>query len=258
VKRAHSPRRLAFSLIELLDTIAIFAILAAIWIPALAGAQEAARRAACANNNQQLAIASGMYSGDNRNRIASFNNWLFKPASEGANYNSTNYGDFSTGRIYPYFQTKKSYMCPTDLIAMRRPTPYLPRVDRAMGYGPPRIRQNSYVMNCQSCHYNDLSTWRTPSQTVLFHEANLATNDCSGIGGPKSGVPIPVPGGMTQVLPLPFRHSKTAFIIAGDSSVQRIKYKTILSLTNWGDGINVATDSFWNPGSVSISSTPLE
>ena len=57
----------AFTLIELLVVVAIISILAALLLPALRRAKEQSKRAVCANNLHQIALAFTMYAQDNNN-----------------------------------------------------------------------------------------------------------------------------------------------------------------------------------------------
>jgi prepilin-type N-terminal cleavage/methylation domain-containing protein len=64
--------RSGFTLIELLVVIAIIAILAALLLPALSAAKKRATGSTCLSNQKQLALAWGMYNGDNNDNVVGF------------------------------------------------------------------------------------------------------------------------------------------------------------------------------------------
>ena len=105
-------RMSGFTLIELLVVIAIIAILAAMLMPALSKAREAARASDCVSRHKQMAYGQQMYSNDNDGYMVV--------------RNSRNYGDGKTRYSWPSVLAACKYLPDTPKLFNCPNIPYTP------------------------------------------------------------------------------------------------------------------------------------
>jgi prepilin-type processing-associated H-X9-DG protein/prepilin-type N-terminal cleavage/methylation domain-containing protein len=118
--KAHNHRHTAagFTLLELLVTAAIIALLAALLLPALTRSKASARRIQCVQNLRQLGLASHMYWDDNAGNCfrygGTFTNGgqLYWFGWIGTGPEGQREFDITQGALYPYLKGRNVELCP--------------------------------------------------------------------------------------------------------------------------------------------------
>ncbi len=112
--------RRAFTLVELLVVVAIFALLAALLFPVLASVREQGRKTACANNLHQLYGAFALYAEDHDRYLPPYDVRTGNGADVGPGWQLYPVRDESAAlvaSVQPYAHSQDIWFCPSDPFA---------------------------------------------------------------------------------------------------------------------------------------------
>jgi len=158
-----TPGPRGFTLIELLVVIAIIGILAALLLPALAGAKDKARRVTCAQNLRQINQAMALYLADNRDVLP-------PPEQPGGHWPTV---------LLPNYSNLRLLLCPLDQVTLAMVATNSSAV--------PDFAPRSYLFNAFSDDYARMAGWTnlTPTWKGSYWLSRMKLSD---IGHPTDTI----------------------------------------------------------------------
>ena len=163
--KSRGTSRAGFTLIELLIVVAIISLLAALLLPALRGARETAKRAACMNNIRQVLLGINLYADDNNEILPNGAVGDSAVANQGNGYPKINYYVNAKAMVCPAIQKGGKF---TPSLYYYWINSYWP--EYWLGVGTPAVRTIPITMRssfrvwwayyCDNFHYDlPISQW---------------------------------------------------------------------------------------------------
>jgi len=185
-KKIHASQRMGFTLLELLVTIAIIAVLISLLLPALSAAKARSWQTQCLSNNRQIILAWTMYTHDNDGSIPPnvnglwgkgvWTNWVAGTMFNQVDAtNSALLVDQSQSMIARYIDNPKLFKCPGDKSRFVRSFAMNHRLNPVSDDGPP-VFTEGFGTNWMT--FRKVDEIRNPSDIfVTIDERSDSIND---------------------------------------------------------------------------------